>query len=254
MNKRHDTNTIKVLYYHTHAASSIPQRGNLSLSSSHLSFQSHGAGLKHKEHHIELLLSKIRSIDPYKGRLYPGIQIVYADGDSFIFTKVSPEWYETISNAIDAARVKHELEVTVKPRLLKGSQRQVIEEDYEQRTYLTFLYLPFTILFSILIKSILLTLKKITGHNYMLPNTVEDAICAVEGALSPIVKISAENQTKAIHLAIQEEVKSIHQCLERIKTFVRRKTQPVASPAGKVEDRKVRYTVLYMQIQQSFTQ
>jgi hypothetical protein len=191
--------------------------------------------------------------------LHPGIQFTYDGADrennnNFIFTKVSSEWYEKISNAIDAARVKHELEVTVKPRL-KGrcspDSRDMLvcdEENERTRTCLTILLLPFSTLFSVVIKLILLTSKKITGHNYLLPNTIDDAIRNVEVALPSIVKRSEENQTtKAIQVAIREEVKYIYQSLERIKSFARRVERRADSSAGNVEDRKVRrYDIMYI--------
>ena len=235
-------NEIKVLYYRKHTSKSVPVRGVLSLTSKHVSFQGNSG-----EHNIELQLARIR-IEKFKGRVYSGVKVTDTDSSSgnteYIFTKVSNEWYERIQDAIDAARVRHELEVTVKPRLKELSIEVDLDAEQEKSSVVGCVTMPFAVLFTVISKTILSMSKNITGHNYLLPNTINEAISSVELALPPILTVSEKKQTKAVHMAVKEEVQGIVESLERMKSFARRRRLS-NSVSGNVEDIKVRFGVLH---------
>ena len=93
--------------------------------------------------------------------------------------------------------------------------------------------------FTILLKCMLEISKECTGHNYLLPETIDDAISNILASY-PIILITSENTVQAptIHFAMQQEVESIKKSLTKI-SMVSKKKEISFSDVGMVEEIKV---------------
>lgn len=211
------------------------------------------------KHHFTFDLNEI-SVEKFKGRVNHGIKIIQqqqqqqhtpqsSEGKEFIFTMVSggaEHAYESIQQAIEEARFKMEMEHRIQPRLremassiphvelsaslsvVEISQEEELQSASKRARGHPILQSCYLILLAI-IKFVSILIKQITGHNPLLPKTIDIAVSNIQHSTLPILTVSETTQSRRHHQAIAKEVNSIHMAISNIQQILRRHEQSFTS-------------------------